>query len=139
MTSQIESSKLTPLFQLLVTYRLLVYFGGLFVIALPFLFGVLGIELSETVRTVLVVVILAVMMLTYLGERQFGIPNSRTETTIEEYSMKVRLAFTLALIGIGTGIYVILEANILIGILFIAGAYLFGYTGYQHELDKEDA
>jgi hypothetical protein len=133
-----ESSGLDPLFRLLVTYRLLIYFGGLFVIGLPLLFRALGIELSGTARTVLVVVTLSVMVLTYLGERRVGFPDSRTETTSKEYPLKMRLALALALLGIAVGIYVALEVNTLTGLLFIAGAYLFGYMGYRGGLDEED-
>jgi hypothetical protein len=138
MTFRTESSGLMPLFRLLVTYRLLVYFGGLFVIGLPLLFEALGIELPGTARVVLVIVTLAVMVLTYIGERRLGLPDSRTKTTTEEYPLKMRLALTFALIGIGVGIYVALEVNTLTGLLFIAGAYLFGYIGYQNEFGKED-
>ena len=113
MTTRTESSSLDPLFRLLVSYRLLVYFGGLFVIGLPLLFGAFGIELSGTVRTILVVVTLSVMVLTYIGERRLGFPDSRTETTTEEYPLKMRLAVALALLGIAVGIYVALEVNTL--------------------------
>lgn len=138
MTSRIESSGLTPLFRLLVANRLLVYFGGLFVIGLPLLFAALGIELSGTARTVLVVVTLAVMVLTYLGERRLGIPDSQTETTTQEYPLKMRLALALAVLGVAIGIYVALEVNPLAGLLFIAGAYFFGYMGYRGGFDEED-
>jgi uncharacterized membrane protein YgdD (TMEM256/DUF423 family) len=137
--SRTESSGLDPLFRLLVTYRLLVYFGGLFVIGLPLLFRALDIELPGTARTVLVVVTLAVMVLTYLGERRVGYADSRTESATEEYSLQTRLAFALALVGVAVGIYVALEVNTLTGLLFIAGAYLFGYMGYRRGLDGEDA
>lgn len=133
-----ESSGLDSLFRLLVTYRLLVYFGGLFVIGLPLLFRALGIELSGTARTVLVVVTLAVMVLTYIGERRVGFPDSRPETPVETYSLKTRLAVVLVLLGSTVGIYVALEVSTLIGILFIIGVYLFGYMGYRRGLDKVD-
>ncbi|WP_435075918.1 hypothetical protein [Halococcus sp. AFM35] len=133
-----ESSGLDPLFRLLVTHRLLVYFGGLFVIGLPLLFRALGIGLSGTARTVLVVVTLAVMVLTYLGERRVGFSDSRTETT-QDYPLKMRLVLALALVGIAVGIYVALEVNTLAGLLFIAGAYFFGYMGYRGGLDEGEA
>jgi hypothetical protein len=134
-----EPNGLNSLFRLLVAYRLLVYFGGLFVIGLPLMFGALGIELSAAVRTVLVVVTLAVMVLTYIGERRVGFDGSRTETTAEEYPLKMRLMLALAVLGIAVGIYVALEVNTLTGLLFIAGAYFFGYMGYRGGLDGEDA
>jgi hypothetical protein len=134
-----ESSGLDSLFRLLVSYRLLIYFGGLFVIGLPLLFGALGIELSGTARTVLVVVTLAVMVLTYIGERRVGFGGSRTEPTTEEYPLKMRLMLALAVLGIAVGIYVALEVNTLTGLLFIAGAYFFGYMGYRGGLDEGEA
>lgn len=133
-----EPNGLDSLFRLLVAYRLLVYFGGLFVIGLPLMFGALGIELSGTARVVLVVVTLAVMVLTYIGERRVGFGDSRTETRSEEYPLKMRLMLALAVLGIAVGIYVALEVNTLTGLLFIAGAYFFGYMGYRGGLDGED-
>jgi uncharacterized membrane protein YgdD (TMEM256/DUF423 family) len=133
-----EPSGLDSLFRLLVAYRLLVYFGGLFVIGLPLLFRALGTELSGTARTVLVVVTLAVMVLTYLGERRVGYAESRSESATEEYSLQIRLVFALALVGIAVGIYVALEVNTFTGLLFIVGAYLFGYMGYRSGFDREE-
>lgn len=132
-----ESSGLDPLFRMLVSYRLLVYFGGLFVISLPLLLRALGIELPGTARTVLVVITLAVMLLTYLGERRVGYADTRTESATEEYSLKTRLALVLAVAGIAIGVYVALELNTIGGLLFIAGAYLFGYLGYRGGLGEE--
>jgi hypothetical protein len=136
---QTESNGLNSLFQLLVTYRLLVYFGGLFVIGLPLLFRALGIGLSGAARTVLVAVMLAVMVLTYLGEHYVGYFGSRTESATEDYSLQTRLAFALAFLGIAVGIYVALEVNTFAGLLFIAGAYLFGYMGYRRGFEGEGA
>lgn len=133
-----ESSGLDALFRLLVAYRLLVYFGGLFVIGLPLLFGALGIELSGTTRTVLVVITLTVMVLTYLGERRMGVSDSRTEPTTDEYPLRMRFMVALAVLGIAVGIYVALEVNTFTGLLFITGAYLFGYVGYHSGLNEEE-
>jgi hypothetical protein len=133
-----ESSGLDSLFRLLVAYRLLIYFGGLFVIGLPLLFGALGVALSGTVRTVLVVVTLAVMVLTYVGERRIGFDGSRTDVTAQEYPLKMRLMLALAVLGIAVGIYVALEVNTFTGLLFIAGAYFFGYMGYRGGLDEDE-
>lgn len=138
MISQTESIRLDSLFQLLVTYRLFIYFGGVFLIALPLLFRTLGIELSGIARTVVVVVTLAVMILTYLGEHRVGFPDSRTETPTSEYPLQMRLILILALLGIIVGIYVVVEVSTLIGLLFIIGAYLFGYMGYRNRLDEEN-
>ena len=138
MTSRTESSELDALFRLLVAYRLLVYFGGLFVIGLPLLFGALGIELPGSARVVLVAVTLSLMVLTYLGERRVGLFESQTETTAEEYPLRMRLMLTLSVLGIAVGIYAALEVNALTGLLFIAGAYFFGYVGYQSGRDRED-
>lgn len=137
MSFRTEAGGLVPLFRLFVAHRLLVYFGGLFVISLPRLFRMFDITFPETARVVLIIVSLAVMVLTYIGERRFEFHDSHTETTTEEYPLKTRLAFAFALVGIGVGIYVALEINTLTGLLFIAGAYLFGYIAYQDRL-KED-
>ncbi|HET7325503.1 MAG TPA: hypothetical protein VFJ06_14340 [Halococcus sp.] len=137
MASRTQQGGLTPLFQLLVTYRLLVYFGGLFVIGLPLLFGALGIEFPGTARTVIVFITLAVMVLTYLGERRVGFPDSRSETTTQDYPLKMRLTLAVALVGIAVGVYVALTVNTFTGLLFIAGAYFFGYMGYRGGLDEE--
>ena len=138
MTPEAESSGLDPLFRVLVAHRLLVYFGGLFVIGLPLLFGALGIELSGTTRTVLVVVTLTVMVFTYLGERRVGFGDAQTEPTLD-YPLKMRLVLALAVLGIAVGIYVALEVNPLTGLLFIAGAYFFGYMGYRGGLNEDES
>lgn len=138
MTPETESSGLDPLFRVLVAHRLLVYFGGLFVIGLPLLFGALGIELSGTTRTVLVVVTLAVMVFTYLGERRVGFDDAQTEPRLD-YPLKMRLVLALAVLGIAVGIYVALEVNALTGLLFIAGAYFFGYMGYRGGLNEDES
>ncbi len=126
-----ESGGLTPLFELLVTYRLLVYFGGLALITLPLLFEAVGIAVPRTARVVLVGVVLTVMVLTYLGERRVGFSESETRTTGKTYPLRMRIVFVFALVGIAVGVYVALEVNTLTGLLFIAGAYLFGYMGYR--------
>lgn len=135
--TQTESSGLDTLFRFLVSYRLLIYFGGLFLIAVPLVAKPFGITVPGTARTVVVVVVLAVMVLTYLGERRVGVPESGTEPTRETYPRKMRLMLVLAFVGIAVGVYVALEVNMLTGLLFIAGAYLFGYMGYRSGLEDD--
>lgn len=132
-----ETSELDALFGVLVAYRLLIYFGGLLVIGSPLLFGALGIELAGTVRVVLVVVTLAVMILTYVGERRIGFEGAQAAPAGETYSLRMRLALALAVAGIAIGVYVALEVNTVAGLLFIAGAYFFGYLGYRGGLGEE--
>ncbi|WP_256684439.1 hypothetical protein [Halococcus qingdaonensis] len=132
-----ETSELDALFGVLVAYRLLIYFGGLLVIGSPLLFGAFGIELAGTVRVVLVVVTLAVMILTYVGERRIGFEGAQATAAGETYSLRMRLALALAVAGIAIGVYVALEVNTVAGLLFIAGAYCFGYLGYRGGLGEE--
>lgn len=130
-----ESSDPNPLFELLVAYRLIVYFGGLVLIALPLVLEALEIGFPATARVVIVAVVLTLMVLTYLGERRVGFGES--ETTGTSYPLRTRLALAFALVGIAVGVYVTLEVSTLAGLLFIAGAYLFGYMGYRSGFDGE--
>lgn len=139
MASRSGAEQLDPLFRLLVAYRMLIYFGGLFLIGLPLLFRELDIEFPATARTVMITVVLAVMVLTYIGERRVGHDHvdPRTGRATERYSLRLRLSLALAAIGVAVGVYVALEVNTLTGLLFIVGAYFFGYMGYRGELDEE--
>ena len=137
MASRSGAAQLDPLFRLLVAYRIPIYFGGLFLIGLPLLFRALEIELPATARTVLIVVVLVVMVLTYVGERRVGLDHvdPRTGRATEEYSLRLRLSLALAALGVAVGVYVALEVSTITGLLFIIGAYFFGYMGYRSELD----
>ncbi|MFB6124046.1 MAG: hypothetical protein ABEJ78_11395 [Haloferacaceae archaeon] len=141
MASHTSETGLTHLFRFLVAYRMLVYLGGLVAIGVPlFLVRAFGIEVSQGARTAIVLVSLAVMVVTYVGERRVGDDHvdDRTGRSTESYSLRMRLSVALAVLGIAVGVYVAIEVNLVAGLLFVLGAYLFGYLGYRSE-GTEDA
>lgn len=140
MTSETESGGLNPLFRLLVAYRFLVYVGGLFVIGLPLVLSMVDVVVPRAARTVLVVAVLCVMVLTYVGERRVGHDHidPRTGKSIEEYPLEMRVAVALAVVGIAAGVYVAIEVNALTGLVFVVGSYFFGYLAYRGGFDGGD-
>lgn len=117
--------------RILVAYRLLVYLGGLAVIGLPsVLERVFDIVLPSTARTVIVVVTLTLMVLTYAGERRVRKEGTAAESG-REYPLRMRLALALAVLGVAIGVYVAVAVNLVGGILFVVGAYLFAVLGYR--------
>ncbi|WP_254545021.1 hypothetical protein [Halomarina pelagica] len=121
---------------LLVAHRTVVYLGGLAVIALPIaLEAAAGITVPRAVRTALVAVTLAVMIVTYLGERRARRAARRGETAEPSYPLRTRLAAVLALAGVAAGLYAALEVNPILGLLFVGGALLFGRIAFR---DGED-
>lgn len=136
-----SDSSLGMLFRLLVTYRLLIYLGGLILIGVPRVIDELfGIELSPGARTAIVVVSLGLMIVTYIGERRVGSDHvdEASGRSNESYSLRLRVILALSVTGIAVGIYVALEISRLTGILFIVGAYFFGHMGYKTELGDDD-
>jgi len=136
MASEARSSTgLGTLLRLLIAYRMLVYLGGLMAIGAPLaLRRVGGVDLSLGARTAIVVVSLGLMILTYIGERRVGHGHlDRTPGGSESYSRRLRAAIAMAVVGIAIGIYVVMEVNLVAGLLFILGAYLFAYMGYRTE------
>lgn len=133
MASGTESGGLEPLFRLLVAYRFFVYVGGLFVLGVPLVLSMVGVTISQTARTVLVVAVLCVMVLTYAGERRVGHDHidPRTGKSTEDYPLGMRVAVALAAVGVAVGVYVAIEVNPLTGLVFVVGAYFFGYLGYR--------
>lgn len=133
-----------PLVDILVTYRLLIYIGGLLVISIPLvLSSAFNVVVPETARTVLVGVTLTVMVVTYIAERYVGYDSeSESETPDKEstqtYSLRLRIALALSIIGIAAGIYIAIEIALFTGLLFVFGAYLFGYFGYRGEFNEND-
>lgn len=82
MASRTESSGYDALLWWLVRYRLVIYLGGLIAIATPRLLrAVSDVELGPTVRTAIVVVALAAMILTYVGERRVSAGAPRGNAT----------------------------------------------------------
>jgi 4-hydroxybenzoate polyprenyltransferase len=143
MASRTDSGGYLPLAGILVTYRLPIYVGGLLVISLPLvLSSAFSVVVPETARTVLVGVTLAVMIATYIAERYVGYDRESESRTGEEdkptYSLRLRVALALSVVGIAVGIYVALEIAPFTGLLFILGAYLFGYIGYRGEFDENE-
>lgn len=131
---------LAPLFRFLVAYRIVVYLGGLTVIGVPLLLQrAFDVAVPSSARTALVTVSLALMVVTYLAERRvgYGHVDPQTGESKESYSLRLRLSVAVAVVGVAVGIYVALEVNFVAGLLFVAGAYLFGYLGYRGELDAE--
>lgn len=144
MVAHTDSGRHMPLVDILVTYRLLIYIGGLLVISIPLvLSSAFNVVVPETARTVLVGVTLTVMVVTYIAERYVGYDSeSESETPDKEstqtYSLRLRIALALSIIGIAAGIYIAIEIALFTGLLFVFGAYLFGYFGYRGEFNEND-
>ncbi|MFC7044152.1 hypothetical protein ACFQH6_00890 [Halobacteriaceae archaeon GCM10025711] len=139
MAESESAGGLDALFRLLVAYRMVVYLGGLVAIALPIVLARgAGVTVPAGARTAIVVVSLGLMILTYLGERRLGVGGgNRTGDAGEQYSLRTRLAVTLAVVGVVVGIYVALEMNLLLGVLFVGGAYLFGVIAFRRNDARE--
>lgn len=131
METKTRPVRFDAVLRILVAYRLLVYLGGLAVIGLPLVLAqVFGIVLPPTARTVIVVVTLTLMVLTYVGERRISKEGMAAESG-REYRLRMRLALALAAVGVAIGVYVALAVNLVGGILFVVGAYLFAVLGYR--------
>lgn len=120
----------------LAANRTAVYIGGLLVISAPIALVQVGIELPAAARSALVVASLAVMIVTYVAERRVGdeVQESHKAAATgerETYSRRTRLAVAAAVVGLAVGVYVAVEVDALVGLLFIAGAYLFTYVAYR--------
>jgi small-conductance mechanosensitive channel len=141
MASRTDLDGYLPLAGILVAYRLPIYVGGLLVISIPLvLSSVFSVVVPETARTVLVGVTLAVMIATYIAEHYVGYDRESEPRTEDEptYSLRLRIALALSIVGIAVGIYVALEIALFTGLLFITGAYLFGYVGYRGEFGENE-
>lgn len=146
--------------RVLSTYSLHVYAVGLVVIVASRLVeGNLEIPFPRQLRQAIVVVTLAVMVVTYLAERRFARGRSGGgEDTGDgdrpgdgddagtngadgapEHSLYARVSMALAAVGVAVGIYVAVALErLLVGGLFILGAYLFVHMAYRHEGDGGD-
>lgn len=150
MATHADSSGLDSLLRVLVSYRLAVYIGGLAAISVPaVLRATVGIDPPSTVRTIIVGASLGLMILTYLGELRLGHGSTgpaagrpRTEPTTGDtigesesdatgYSKRTRTTVVIGLVGIVVGIYVVIEINTFVGMLFIVGGLLFGRSAYR--------
>ncbi|MFC6988990.1 hypothetical protein ACFQJD_10170 [Haloplanus sp. GCM10025708] len=136
MASHTRETGLSHIFRFLVAYRIVIYLGGLVAIGVPlFLARAFDYHVSAGARTAIVLVSLAVMIVTYVGERRVGDDHidDRTGKSVESYSLRMRLSVGLAVLGIAVGVYVAVEMHLVAGLLFVLGAYLFGYLGYRSE------
>ncbi|MFC7154442.1 hypothetical protein ACFQPA_03110 [Halomarina halobia] len=124
---------------LLVTYRMVVYLGGLLVIALPVVLrSAVGITVPRAVRTALVAVTLAVMVVTYLGERRVRRAERRGEGTgRRSYPLRTRVAVVVAIVGVAAGLYAALEVDPIFGLLFVGGALLFARLAFRDGEEEE--
>lgn len=146
MPSQGRNRTDTGLLRFLAVHRMVAYIGGLLVIVSPTLLEKSGTAVPSTARTLLVLVSLALMIATYVGERRFGTGRSggseasddaanSPATASSAYSRRTRLLFTLALAGFAIGVYVAVEVSEVAGIAFVVGAYLFGYFTFHGDDD----
>ncbi|MCL7417465.1 MAG: hypothetical protein M8354_06460 [Halalkalicoccus sp.] len=149
MATRTNRSGLETLVRSLVAYRTVVYGGGLIAIGLPrVLRTAAGIEVAAPIRTLLVVASLGLMILTYLGERSADTEDAKpapSRTTLAStsetepeigYSRRTRTTVAIGLAGIAIGIYVAIEVDTLVGLLFIGGGLLFGRSAYRSETEE---
>lgn len=149
MAARTDRSGLETLVRSLVAHRAVVYGGGLIAIGLPrALRTAAGIEVATPLRTLLVVASLGLMILTYLGERSAdtkdaeptasgATPAATSETESGTgYSRRTRTTVAIGLVGIAIGIYVAIEVDTLVGLLFIGGGLLFGRSAYRGETEE---
>lgn len=129
------------LFRFLVDNRLLFYVGGLIAISMPLgLVWLFGVELPPGARTAIVTVSFGIILLTYLAERRVGLErvHATDDRAREPYSARFRAIVFLAIVGIAVGIYLLLERDPIVGLLFLAGALLFFQQAYRVERDRSE-
>lgn len=138
MASRTDAGALGFLFRFLVAYRILFYLGGLLVMSVPIgAAWILDVVLEEAVRTTIVVVSFGVILLTYIAERRVGLDHvdPATGAPREPYSRQAWASVMLAIVGIAVGVYLVLERNTAMGVLFLVGALLFFQLAYRAEYD----
>lgn len=144
---------------MLVTYRMAIYLGGLAVIGFPLAWReVTGETLPQSVRAAITVSVVSLMVATYLFERRLGIDDDDAhgaddggdaaadpggadareagDASVEgheTYPLRSRAAVAAAVLGLAAGVYVGLETSPLMGLLFVAGSYLFAYLAYDRD------
>ena len=149
---------LDSLLETLVTYRLVIYFGGLLAIGVPLLLEhAFGVVVSPIVRTLIVGGCLGLMILTYFGERRHPDDrraelNETTGSTSQSdgerersnpgapnpgYSRRTRTTIAIGLVGVAIGIYAYVEVSAFIGVLFVVGGLLFSQSAYRREQREE--
>lgn len=136
MATDANGTALDALLELLVAYRGVVYVGGLLAIGSPLLaVHGFGVEPPRAVRVTVVWVSLGVMILTYVGERRLGTTGTggRPNEDREPFSLHVRAALVMAVLGVAVGVYAAIEVSLVIGLLFVVGAILFGQFAFRRE------
>lgn len=115
--------------RLLAVNRYAVYAGGLAAILTPPVLARAGVIVPEQLRVAIVAGSLAVMTVTYLGERRLRNEEDGAVTAAGDApdpSLGTQLAVAGALAGIAVGGYLVLRGRLWIGALFVVGAALFG-------------
>ncbi|MFC6732346.1 MULTISPECIES: hypothetical protein [unclassified Haladaptatus] len=131
MTSTQTAPLSKSMFALFVRYRYAIYAAGLVAIALPAVLarGV-GYTVAPTIRTALVVGSLTAMAVTYLAERSAGDERDAVGTESTGYSLRRRASAAGAVAGIALGAYLAVTGELVVGLLFIGGALLFGQLAF---------
>ena len=129
------------LVQTLVRHRYVVYLGGLAVITAPPALEAAGILVSQSVRTALVAVALAAMVVTYIGERRLRSTGETDDASapadVETPDTAAQVAVAAALGGIAVGGYLGLQGRLWIGGLFAIGAVAFGRMAIARTVDGD--
>lgn len=136
MASRPDAGAVSFLLRFLAAYRLLFYLGGLLAMSVPLVAAwVFGYEASESVRTAVVGVCFAAIVLTYVAERRVGLDHVDpvTGSPREGYSRRARASVVLAIAGVAVGVYLLLADDLAMGLLFLAGALLFFQLAYREE------
>ena len=120
----------------LVANRIVIYLGGVAVIALPLvLHNAAGVTVSRSARLGITVAMVGLMVATYLAELRLGTDvddgGSAGSTSSGGYPLRTQIAVGAAVLGLALGVYVGLEVSWLAGLLFVAGAYFFAYMAYE--------
>ena len=141
MRSRSDAGPVGFLLHFLAAYRILFYLGGILVMSVPLLAAWLfDVTLPEAVRSTIVGVSFAVILLTYLAERRVGLDHvdPTTGSPREPYSRRSRVSVLLALAGVAVGVYLLVTGDAPMGLLFLAGALLFFQLAYRDEQAAEE-
>lgn len=142
MAGRSETSVLDFLFRFLVAYRLLFYLGGLVVMSVPLLVEwASDASVPQTARNTIVAVSFGAILLTYVAERRVGLDHvdPATGAPREPYSRRAWVSVVLAIAGIAVGVYLVLERDTAMGVLFLVGALLFFQLAYRAERPDDEA
>lgn len=119
----------------LVENRIVIYLGGVAVIALPLvLHSAAGVTVSRSARLAITVAMVGLMVVTYLAELRLDTDaedGSAEPPASGGYPLRTQIAVGAAVLGLALGVYVGLEVSWMAGLLFVAGAYFFAYMAYE--------